>query len=783
MNIKLLPLFFFFWFITIPLLNAQRAIFGYVYDAETGESLVGANIVDMIQLRGTSTNEFGFYTLSLSNFGKTDLEISYVGYQKKNLIFNIERDTSLNIYLTKSILQTVDITDTKLNSITHGTITLPIEQLKAIPMIAGEADLLKALSLTPGVATGIEGTSGLYVRGGTPDQNLILLDGATVYNTAHLFGFLSVFNPDAVKNVTLLKGGFSAKYGGRLSSVIDVTMKEGNNQKRSSTLNIGILSSSFTHESPIVKGKSSFLIAGRTAYLGALMLPTLALYKTGKTDNYVNFLMYDFNAKVNFQLTPNQKLFISTYLGQDKWFSRYREGASGEMKWNLDWGNQTFSARYTNMIKSNLFFNALLNYNRFRYENKFAFQDSSTNKQVITFSNLSAIQDVAAKAHLSWRVNQQHELKMGLEITQHLFKPNHSILLDNMLLQDSLSQTRQRYRPYNYTFFMEDDIYWNTQIKTNIGLRINNYLIDNQHFLAIQPRLALCFDANENTNWAISYSRMQQPIHLLINGFTGLSNDIWLPATTKTPPQIANVWALSFSKKWLNQNWELQIETFYKTMKQQIDFRDGMNFFQNRSTTWEDLIERNGIGRAYGIELFLRKQAENWYGWVAYTLAWNERKFSTLNNANWYPQRYDRRHNLNIVGMYKLNNKWTLNANFVLMTGNAVTLPNVAHIDLDGRRVVAIYTQKNNQRMPTYNRLDVSFVKNYITKRGYSAKWTYSIYNAYAYPNAFAVDYSLQQEIYYSINRQWVQTNNYISNTKIKVLFMVIPGISWSLKL
>lgn len=768
------PFLFAFLLLTVNI-NAQNIrIFGKIQDKATGETLIGANIFNTTNKDGVTSNEYGFYSLSVPN-GRVDLEISYVGYQKMKTSFVVSRDTNLDISLSSSIeLQSVEITEKKNDRIEHGVVNIPIDKLKSIPMLGGEADVLKALALTPGVATGTEGTNALYVRGGTPDQNLILLDGATVYNTSHLFGFLSTFNPYALKNLTLFKGGFPARYGGRLSSVIDVTMKEGNNQHKSGDFTVGVVNSGLNLEGPIKKGESAYMISGRTAYLGLLSQPFKWLYQKGKVNSYTDFFIYDLNGKINVKLNPKSQLYLSAYASNDAFTSAYREG-KGAYKTDFHWGNQTATLRYTHTLGNKAFMNVMLNYNHFNYKTINSGNDD-VNLGNYRLDNVSKVRDISNKLNIDWSANSHNQVRFGWEINSHQYRPNfitrqensgNTVNINSNLVQNATS----------YALYAEDNIKINKFLSTNIGLRSAQYYYQSKPYNSFEPRLSLQVRLIEGVVLDASYTRMRQFIHLLTTSASSISNDIWVPATNNAPPQSSEQFALSFSKNWKQAKTELQLETFYKRMDNQIDYRTGTNFFFSGNGTWESVIERNGLGRAYGFEVFLRKEAQKWNGWLSYTLSWSERKFENINNGDWYPIRYDRRHNLALVGEYKINDKWTVAANFVFTTGHAVTMPDVYFKDLLFDQPKAQYLKRNNQRMPIYNRLDASLKKSYITKHNREASWIYSLYNVYAYPNAFSTEYIALSLGDFSNPTGWN------GKTTRRTLMRFIPGVSYNLKL
>ncbi len=756
--------------------NAQNArIFGKIKDSATGETLIGANVINLTNKDGATSNEYGFYSLSVPQ-KQVDLEVSYVGYQKKKLSFVVNKDTNMDIHLSSSTeLQTFQVTEKKNDRIEHGVVNIPIEKLKSIPMLAGEADVLKALAMTPGVSTGTEGSNALYVRGGTPDQNLILLDGATVYNTSHLFGFISTFNPYALKNLTLYKGGYPARFGGRLSSVIDVTMKEGNNQQKNGDFTIGIVNSGLNLEGPIKKGESAYMVSGRTAYLGLLSLPFKAAYKRKGINAYTDFFIYDLNGKVNFKLSPKSQLYLSAYASNDAFTSAFREGKS-EYQTDFNWGNQTATARYTHTLSSKAFLNVMLNYNRFNYKT-ISSGKGDLSLGNFRLDNLSSIRDMSNKLNIDWAVNSHNQVRVGWEANVHQFRPNFisrredggdTININSNIVQNAVS----------YAVYAEDNIKINSFLSTNIGLRGVQYFYQSKPYNSFEPRLSLQARITEGVSLEASYTRMKQFIHLLTTSNSSVSNDIWVPATHIAPPQSAEQFALSVSKNWKNAKTELQVETFYKRMDNQIDYRTGTNFFFTNNGSWENVIEKNGLGRSYGLEVFLRKEAQKWNGWLSYTLSWSERKFENINKGNWYPIRYDRRYNLALVGEYKINDKWTMAANFVLSTGHAVTMPDVVYKDFLFDYAKPQFLKRNNQRMPLYNRLDVSFKKGYITNRGREASWVFSLYNVYGYPNAFSMDY-----VSLPTGTDLLAPTGLDGKTIRRTLMRFIPGVSYNVKL
>jgi TonB-dependent Receptor Plug Domain/CarboxypepD_reg-like domain len=767
--------FFFlsFVFFTFSTIAQDFKISGYVQDESTGEALIGANFsVDgkfIIQ-----SNQYGYFSLKLKQ-KSFNLSVTYLGYTDFSKKIFIENDTTLNIKINSyTALDSFTVIAQRSSVVNHGVIAIPIEKIKNLPSLAGEPDLLKALTFLPGVTAGQEGQNTINVRGGSPDQNLILLDGATVYNTSHLLGFISAINPNAIKSMNLIKGGFPARYGGRLSSIIDLTMKEGNNQKRATEANIGLISSSFATEGPIKKEKSSYIFSARTAYLALLTAPSYFFYQSGKTNRYSNYFMYDINAKMNFELDKKSKLFVSYYNSSDNWRVKEKITKDNENLLALQWGNRTASLRYTRILKPNLFGSILLNFNEFRYQtNNESNEIVAGEAKKTAFENSSLVRDYCSKINFDWYPNENHTVRFGTEVNAHLFAPNFvTAETASATTNTAITTLNIREKPSALNFYVDEDWKINRYLKANIGARFANYFTGQKNYPAFEPRLALQFSTAQNSSFQLSFSKMQQPIHLLSNSSADVSNDIWIPSTANILPQQALQAALGYNQIFDKSGYQLQIEMYYKTMNHQIDFRQGTSFFQSDKRKWEDVIEKNGIGKAYGFELFLAKEEEKYSWWLSYTWSKSERKFENINKNEWYPFRYDRRHNFSFIYDKKLSKKWHFNSNFIFSTGYAVTLPNVSHFDLDGEYVSPVYTKKNNQRMPFYNRMDIGFSRTKTTKRNNIGKLTLSMYNLYGYPNALYLDSFI--------------AGNYMSDsiqsvTKSVSLFRFIPSISYGL--
>jgi outer membrane cobalamin receptor len=734
-------------FIFLIIINTTvfgQTISGYVLDEASGEPLISATIFEKNNQKGSTTNEYGFFSITLPK-GEVQLNISYVGYESIFYGFDLKKDTNLIFTLKTVNLQEIIITENQIDKITARTtisaINLPIEQIKTLPMLGGEPDVLKALTLMPGVSSGSEGSTGLFVRGGTPDQNLILLDGATVYNASHLFGFLSVFNTDALKNIEIYKGGFPARYGGRLSSVLDITMKEGNNQEWSGKIGIGLIASNFLLEGPIKKDKSSFLLTARTSYLDAFTFWNKQNFDAGSSEKYTNYNLYDINAKFNHQFSNKQHLYFSFYHGKDFLNSKTRNNPNELSISQLKWGNTTFSARFNQKITNKLFAKFMAYYTHYNYQLKQNEQsnllvDSLFYKQ--TFTNQSTVNDIGTKINLDYSPNPNHQIKFGIEAVRHFYTPQNN-QFQGKNNTDSISfSNRYDYQSNEFGAYFEDKMNIRDNLSLNIGGRLAGFQVQKSFYTALEPRLIVGYELPNEYILKAAYTRTKQFIHLLTNNGIGLPNDIWVNSTDNIKPQKADMCIIGISKTFRKFGVETSIEGYYKKMSNLIDYKQGIDFLSSFSEKWEDIVEPNGKGEAYGTEFFIHKKQGKINGWVGYTLSWNFRQFDNLNNGNSYPFKYDRRHDLSIVTNYHFNKKWTVSAVWVFATGNATTLPQ-AKYDINHatnypspfRSYIFSYPDRNSSRMPNYHRGDISFTHKKETKKGRLRTLNFSVYNVY----------------------------------------------------
>jgi hypothetical protein len=682
--------------------------------------------------------------------------------------------------LSQEVIVTSKKRDNNVKNAQMGKFTLPIEQIKSIPAFLGEVDLLKTIQLLPGIRNAGEGSAGLYVRGGGPDQNLILLDDAPVYNTGHLFGFFSIFNSDAIKNVSLIKGGMPAQYGGRLSSVLDISMKEGNNQKYQVEGGIGLIASRLSIQGPIKKDKASFIISGRRTYIDALTKPfvkkTSQFYGSG-------YYFYDLNAKMNYKISEKDRIYLSGYFGRDVFdFINGRQS----LNVNIPWGNATGTFRWNHVFNNRLFGNTTAVYNDYN----FTFKAAQNNFEV---KLASGIRDVSIKQDFDLYPFTGHKIKFGGIYTYHKFTPSVvSGKQDSVIFKPNNAQTKFAHEA---AFYVQDDWEISDKIKINAGLRYslfqqigafkiyktddNGNRLDSTVFTkgqavktygGLEPRITLRYALNDETSIKTSFTRNLQYIHLVSNAGTTLPTDIWVPSTYKVKPQISYLYAAGLFKNFKDNTYETSLELYYKQMQNQIEYKEG--YTPNTLEDTENFFTF-GKGWSYGSELFINKVKGKLTGWIGYTLSWTWRQFDALNFGEKYPAKYDRRNDLSVVAMYELNKKWKLSAAFVYGSGNAATLPQRFYIV--GGVLTQEYSRINEYRLPSYHRLDLSAIltpkKN--EKRKWKSEWVFSIYNAYSRQNPYF--------IYFDQSGSPLNGTLTIQAKQVS-LFPIIPAVTWNFK-
>jgi hypothetical protein len=756
---------------------------GYVKDSLSGETLINASILLNNGMQGITTNKYGFFSITLPA-GTHQLLFSYVGYSPKTITIDFNTNLTKDILLapvTASIQNVTVTTQKRLNNVKSaqmGQVDISMNTVKSLPSFMGETDVLKTLQLLPGVRNAGEGNSGFYVRGGGPDQNLILLDEAVVYNTGHLFGFFSVFNTDAIKNLTLIKGGMPAQYGGRLSSVIDIAMKEGNVNKTEVDAGIGLIASRFTLQGPIVKGKASYMLSARRTYIDVLMKPFVpkssSFYGSG-------YYFYDLNAKMNWQVSENDHLYVSGYFGRDKFrFNNNRRSFST----TIPWGNSTATFRWNHSFNKKLFSNVSLIYNDY----KFDFLGKQDN---FNFGLSSGIKDFNARADVDFFASTAHKIKFGGQFTYHTFYP--SVASGN---QDSVifhpANTQKKYAN-EYGIYIQDDWSISPRIQVNYGLRYSLFQqlgpytayttdadgnkLDStiygrrksvKTYGGFEPRFTIRYTLNEKSSIKASITRNLQYIHLVSNAGSTLPTDIWVPSTYRVKPQDGVLYAAGYFRNFRNNMFETSVELYYKTMKHQIEYEEG--YTPSLSDPEQSFVF--GKGWSYGSEFFIHKVKGRLTGWIGYTLSWTWRQFSDLNNGKKYPGKYDRRHDLSIVGMYDLSPKWKLSATFIYGSGNAISLPESFYF-IDGVLTQA-YSAINAYRMKPYHRLDVAvtYTPKHKKPRKYTDNWVFSIYNLYSRQNPY----------FYYYDQEGNVANGTLTVTAKQVsLFPIIPSITWNI--
>jgi hypothetical protein len=731
-------LLFFLFAISLQSFSQNFTISGKVTDASNGETLLGCNITTIKEEKpvGTTTNEYGFYSITLPK-GTYKIKFSYVGYKENETEILLDKNIQLNMFLRDdSTLEEVIIVSKKNDKTKNtaiGVDKLNINEIAKLPVIFGEKDVLKTIQLLPGVKSNGEAGIGFSVRGGGFDQNLILLDEAPVYNASHLLGFFSTFNSDALKSATLIKGNPPAQYGGRLSSVLDVVMKDGNNQQFGVNSGIGLISSRINVEAPIQKGKSSFLISGRRTYAD-LFLKASEDFK----DNQIYF--YDLNLKANYEINDKNKIFLSGYFGRDV--------LSIGTGFGVDWGNGTGTLRWNSVLSPKTFVNTSLIYSNYSYN------VSINSGSDIDFG--SVIEDFNLKQDYQWYRNAKNKFKFGFNTIFHNIDPTR--VSGNDINQDTSAKTVRKSLENAVYFSHENKLlswlnieyglrystfsiigsglynYYQNDVKTgSINLEEGEFGKTYRNF---EPRFSSNFSLNNNSSIKAAYARNTQNLHLLSNSTSGRPSDQWIGSTYNVKPEISDQIAMGFFKNFKEATYELSVETYYKWLQNQVDYKNGANINTAPDLESELLY---GIGRAYGLEMQIKKNKGKLTGWISYTLSKTERQIDGINDNKWYNARQDRTHDISVVGTYELNKKWTFSALFVYNTGNAVTFP-TGKYNIDGTTVF-YYNGRNQDRMPDYHRLDVSATLNLAAKGRYKSSLNFSLYNAYGRENAYLIDF------------------------------------------
>lgn len=764
----------------------KHTISGYVYEDANGEAIIGATVMLKDPVKGTATNTYGFFSLTADE-GTYTFSVMYIGMETFSTSIVLDKDTFMQIRLKNRELKEVVITDEKADGNVDdpqmGSVRLEMKKVKQIPAFMGEVDILKTIQLLPGVKGGAEGNSGFYVRGGGPDQNLILLDEATVYNAGHLFGFFSVFNGDAVKDINLIKGGMPAQYGGRLSSVLDITMKEGNDQKYEVDGGIGIISSRFTVQGPLKKDTASFILAARRTYIDVLMEPFIKETSPFKGSGYY---FYDVNAKVNWRINENNRVFASGYFGRDV-FS-YNNDKSG-FNVSIPWGNATTSLRWNHLFGPRLFLNTTLVFSDYQFE-------FGAEQDGFEFKLFSGIRDYNSKFDFYFQPNDKHNVRFGANYTWHIFTPNNVSAKSGETVFD-LGGLKKQYA-HEAGVYINDDWDISDRWRISAGLRYSFFMqvgpfdryvkdvtgatVDTLHYDrfekvanygGLEPRLSVRFMIDETSSVKAAFTQNYQYVHLATLSPISLPTDIWVPSSDVVKPQIGWQVAAGYFKNFHDNDYESSIEIYYKHMDNQVEFAPG--------TLPEDNVNNNtdntfvfGTGQSYGAEFFFKKRTGKLNGWIGYTLSWTTRNFPDIEDNRTFYARYDRRHDISLVAIYERSERWSFSFVFVFGTGNAITLPARRYI-IEGT-VTQDYGPRNSYRMIPYHRADISATytckpKKLFHRIPYRNSWNFSVYNLYNRKNPYFIYFDTEGN---------VQDGSLSVHAYQVSLFPILPSVTWN---
>ena len=748
------------------------SVSGTVRDSLTGETIAGASvrIEDKDRVTG-QTNSYGFFSLRVPS-GEYNLTVSFIGYQSKTEQVRIDRDTLLLVHLNiGNTLDAVQINANSqreiLNSSIMGTNKLQMGEIQKVPVLFGEKDVLKTIQLLPGVISSGEGNSGFFVRGGAIDQNLIVLDEATVYNASHLFGFFSTFNSDAIKDVTLYKGGMPPQYGGRLSSVLDINMLDGNKKEFKAQGGIGLIASRFALEGPLKKDKGSFMLSARRTYAD-----TFLKLSKDSTVNNSSLYFYDLNLKTNYQFNEQNTVYLSGYFGKD---------VLGYAKsFGFDWGNSTATLRWNHIYNPRLFSNTSLIYGDFNYNVDVFDEDAN-------FNIASLIRSYTLKQDFQYYAKSDQTFRFGLNILKQKISPANFVSRDTSTYSSLESESRSGIEMNTYLSHE-----WNPSDRINMlyGFRLSSFLatgpgtfneydgdgdiVNSNHYTSskivksyfiLEPRFSINYKIDQVSSVKASYNRNSQNLHLLSNSTASLPTDVWMMSSQNIKPQLADQGAIGYFRTINDDQLEFSAELYYKDMKNQIDFKANADVQANPNVE-ADLLY--GKGRAYGLELLMKKSKGRLSGWVSYTLSRSERQFDAINRGDWFAARQDRTHDLSLVTMYQINDQWSFSGTFVYSTGNAVTFPSGKYI-VD-EKPVWYYSERNGYRMPDYHRLDLGFTYEPKPKSKLKSTWDFGLYNVYNHKNAYMIDF-----------RENEDNRNITEAYKIS-LFGIIPSVTWNFK-
>lgn len=799
---RIIVLLLLFGFMPFSIIAQQKStISGYVKDAKTGETLIGASVYLKENNKGTSTNVYGFYSFTVEK-GKYTLVTRYMGYVEQAKEIVLDKDLPINIDLQPKFIETQeakvvgDKSGDNVRSTQMGKDVIEVETIKAIPAFMGEVDVLKAIQLLPGVLSAGDGNSGFYVRGGGPDQNLVQLDEATVYNASHLFGFFSVFNSDAIKNVTLIKGGMPANYGNRLASVVDITMKDGNMKEFHGEGGLGFIASRFTVEGPIKKDTCSFIISARRTFIDIFLQPPFVSKSSAIYGN--TYYFYDLNTKINYKFSDKDRLYLSGYFGRDVF--KFKSAASG-FNANIPWGNATATLRWNHIYNNKLFSNTSIIFTDYN----FSFGAGQDDFQ---FKLYSGVRDWNGKVDFNYYPAASHNIKFGLNYVHHKFTPSTASAKQS----DTEFDLGTPYKIYanDLAFYGLDEWSISDVLTVNGGLRLTHFaqvgpfdryivnadyeVIDTTTYSKgdkvaaynhLEPRLSASYILNHNSSIKASFSQNYQYVHLASISSVSLPTDVWVPSSDKVKPQFGTQYALGYFHNFKKDMYETSIEAYYKTMKNQIEYRDGATPDQDIKNNQDNNFVF-GDGWSYGAEFFVKKKYGRLNGWIGYTLAWTVRNFPDLNQGKDFYAKYDRRHDLSIVAIYELSKKWSIGATFVYATGNSLTLPQQRYLyngpvdfnnlnanQFNNPQIYYTYGDRNSYRFKPYSRLDVSATLKGKRTKKFESDWVFAVYNLYNRYNPYFIYFDS------SFNKD---TSTLKIQAKQVSLFPVLPSVTWNFR-
>ena len=779
---------FFILIISFVQIQAQQkfTVSGYVKDIKNGEALIGVTVYKKNSQIGTSTNAYGFYSLTLPK-GPDTLVFSFVGYKTIMKSIDLDANQSLSLEMGEEGTELDEVVissekeDQNVKSMEMSVAKLDIKQIQKMPALLGEVDIVKSIQLLPGVTTVGEGASGFNVRGGNIDQNLVLMDEAPVYNSSHLFGFFSIFNPDAVKDVKLIKGGIPSQYGGRASSVLDIRMKEGNSKKLEVNGGLGTIFSRLSIEAPIFKDKASFIVAARRSYIDVLAKPFLAQRQPSLKD--AQFYFYDLTSKLNWRINEKNTVFASGYLGRDVFGAGFK----------FNWGNSTATLRWNHIFNSRLFMNITSFYSNYTYQ--LGFRDEGNSQK---FDWTSNIINYSLKPDFIYYLNSKNTIRFGAQGILYTFKPGKAVITSQGGNESNISLDNQY--GIEYAFYLDNEQKLSNRLSLQYGIRwsLFNYTgkgtkytyrdtipneskpLDKVESIAEaqtiksyntpEPRLSVNYTINDQSSVKLGFNRMSQYLHIVSNTAASTPLDIYTPVTNNIKPLIADQLTLGYFRNFNENVFETSAEVYYKDLKNQLDYVDNSNLLLNKYLE-ADLVQ--GKGRAYGLEMYVKKAKGRLNGWVSYTLSKTERQVRGISNDEWFLSKYDRTHNINTVMIYDLNKQWSFSANFVYQTGTPATFP-TAKVEVQGY-IIPYNTdnKRNNYRNTPYHRADLGITYNFKKneKRRYKQTIAISVYNVYNRRNAFSIYFRNNPD--YPMNTEAV---------RYSVVGSIIPAITYNFK-